>query len=185
MLCETRQIYVTLCASDSSAWEIWSCFICCSGDERLPSLIISTGITSLALEVNLLNCRLQFQANNAQLITANASSGPILETPQRVDLLICLCKRSFFSVPQPGGMSERHPLWMCLRRHSSWWKVSLGKQSFQENNNRYWFASISSELGLLVVLSVPRSPFRRKMRDNSEENCLAQLPFLELVWSIL
>ena len=94
------------------------------------------------------------------------------KTPQRSDLLICLCKRSFFSVPHPGGMSERHPFCMCLRRHSNWWRVSLDKRSFQENNNRSRFASISSEPGVLVVLSVPRSPFRRKMRDNSEENCL-------------
>ena len=143
--------------------------MCCCGDERLPSLIISTGITDLALEVNLIICRLQFQANNAQLITAIASSGPILETPQRSDLLICLCKRSFFSVPHPGGMSERHPFCICLRRHSNSWRVSLGKRSFQENNSRSRIASISSEPGVLVVLSVPRSPFRRKMRDNSEE----------------
>ena len=124
------------------------------------------------LEKFSVQCRLQFQANNAQLITAIASSGPILETPQRSDLLTCLCKRSFFSVPHPGGMSERHSFCMCLRRHSNWWRVSLGKRSFQENNNRSRFASISSEPGVLVVLSVPRSPFRRKMRDNSEENCL-------------
>ena len=93
--------------------------MCCRGDEKLLSLIISTGITSLALEVHLFICRLQFQANNAQLITTIASSGPILETPQRSDLLICLCKRSVFSVPHPGGVSERHPFRMCLRRHSS------------------------------------------------------------------
>ena len=37
--------------------------------QRLPSLVISTGITGLALEVNLLICRLQFQANSAQLIS--------------------------------------------------------------------------------------------------------------------
>ena len=44
-------------------------------------------------------------------------------------------------------------------------------------NNRSRFASISSEPGVLVVLSVPRCPFRRKIRDNSEENWLAQLFF--------
>ena len=147
----------------SSAWEISSCSICCCGDERLPSL---TSITSLALSLNLLICRLQFQANNAQLITANASSGPILETPQRSDLLICLCKRSFLSVPHPGGMSERQPLWMCLRRHSSW----LVDRKFPKANNPskktitvVGFASMSSEPGLLVVPSVPRSPSSGRM----------------------
>ena len=82
-------LYVTPYAHE----EISSCFTCCCGDERLLSIIISTGITGLALAVNLLICRLQFKANNAQLITAIASCGPILEKPQRNDLLICLCKR--------------------------------------------------------------------------------------------
>ena len=93
LLYESRKIDVTPRAYEVLCMRNFKFLHLCCSYERSPSLIISTGITGVGLEVNLLICRLQFQANNAQLVTAIASSGPISETPQLSDLLICLCKR--------------------------------------------------------------------------------------------
>ena len=125
--------------------------------------LVRTGIVPLLS--NLFSLHLQFHAYHAQAITATASSSPILDTQHSRDRLMCLWSLSFFSVPQPTGISEREPFLMCLCKFYIWSRVSFFSFAFQTNKRRSRLHLISPRHAVFLVLLQPKSPSWRIIRE--------------------
>ena len=103
------------------------------------------------------------------------SSTEILVAPVINERLRSLCSCSFLSVPHPGGISERHPFWMCRRKCS----ISLVVREFpkgllgtliQRSMREFKFFSSCSLAGVYFSLAEPWSSSLLKICENSRMN---------------
>ena len=112
-----------------------------------------------------LPCRIHF--NNA-----TANSRLILVSPVNSNLFNGLCSCSFRSVPNPGGIPERHPFLMCSRMYSICLNVASLKQEegtfLHLSSRRSRLASISSGSGVTISRFSPRSVLCLKTNPNCQ-----------------
>ena len=101
----------------------------------------------------------------------------ILVAPVKSDLFNSRCNCSFRSVPNPGGIPERHPFLMCTRMFSICLNVASVKHEegtlLHLSIRRSRLASISSGSGVTFSRDSPRSVLCLNINPNSFPNwCL-------------